>query len=217
VTSARRKPFAFVVKGLSFICAVHHRKYRWQQSRLKYYDKLPDNYDKPTKFFRFVFVTDNQGWASTSATSRCDSLGKNKKLCDGFSGSSRLSTRQAHASSVLLVQGTVMKTLKGRASPTFAVKAALAIITAVATLASVPAFAQAVIIAPSPPPPMRTEVVPVARPGYVWDGGHWRWAGRGYEWVPGHWRPVRVGAHWVPGHWVQRGPNWRWIEGHWAR
>jgi WXXGXW repeat (2 copies) len=110
-----------------------------------------------------------------------------------------------------------MKTLKGRASPTFAVKAALAVITALATLGSVPAFAQAVIIAPSPPPPMRTEVVPVARPGYVWDGGHWRWAGGGYKWVPGHWRPVRVGAHWVPGHWVQRGPNWRWIEGHWAR
>ena len=50
---------------------------------------------------------------------------------------------------------------------------------------------------------MRTEVVPVARPGYVWDGGHWRWAGRGYVWVPGHWQPVTDGAHWVPGHWVQ--------------
>ncbi|WP_031363366.1 YXWGXW repeat-containing protein [Caballeronia sordidicola] len=107
-----------------------------------------------------------------------------------------------------------MKILRERASRTFAVKAVLAVVTALAALASAPAFAQTIIIAP---PPMRTEVVPVARPGYVWDGGHWRWAGRGYEWVPGHWRPVRIGAHWVPGHWVQRGPNWRWIEGHWAR
>jgi hypothetical protein len=110
-----------------------------------------------------------------------------------------------------------MKTLKKRASPTFAIKAVLAVVTALATLSSVSAFAQEVIIAPSAPPPMRTEIVPAGRPGYVWDGGHWRWAGRGYEWVPGHWRPVRVGAHWVPDHWVQRGPNWRWIEGHWAR
>jgi hypothetical protein len=110
-----------------------------------------------------------------------------------------------------------MKVLKKRASSTCAVKATLAALTAITALGSVPAFAQAVIIAPSAPPPMRTEVVPMARPGYVWDGGHWRWAGRGYEWVPGHWRPVRIGAHWVPGHWVQRGPNWRWIEGHWAR
>lgn len=102
------------------------------------------------------------------------------------------------------------------------VKRALAVITclpllgAAAFLTSAPVSAQEVIIAPSAPPPLRAEPVPPGRAGYVWDGGHWRWAGRGYAWVPGHWRPVRVGAHWVPGHWVQRGPNWRWMEGHWA-
>ena len=110
-----------------------------------------------------------------------------------------------------------MKALKGSASRRLAVKAALAFVTTLAALTSASVSAQAIIVAPSAPPPMRTEVVPVARPGYVWDGGHWRWSGRDYIWVPGHWRPVQVGARWIPGHWVQRGPNWHWIEGHWAR
>jgi hypothetical protein len=78
------------------------------------------------------------------------------------------------------------------------------------------AFAQEVIIAPSAPPAPRVEVAPGVRPGYVWDGGHWRWAGHGYAWEPGHWRAVRVGYHWAPGHWGRRGPNWVWVEGHWA-
>ncbi|MGV7247146.1 YXWGXW repeat-containing protein, partial [Caballeronia sp. M23-90] len=70
-------------------------------------------------------------------------------------------------------------------------RAAIVLISAVAALASVSASAQTIIVAPSAPPPPRVEVVPAVRPGYVWDAGHWRWAGRGYEWVPGHWRPVR--------------------------
>jgi hypothetical protein len=79
------------------------------------------------------------------------------------------------------------------------------------------ADAQAVIIAQPAPPPLRAEVIPGPRRGYVWDAGHWRWAGRGYAWVPGHWRAVRVGARWAPGQWVQRGPHWRWREGYWVR
>jgi hypothetical protein len=86
----------------------------------------------------------------------------------------------------------------------------------IASLAVSAAFAQAVIVAPYGPPPPRAEVMPGARPGYVWDKGHWRWDHGQYVWIPGHWQPVRVGYHWVPGHWVQRGPNWHWVEGHWA-
>jgi len=86
-----------------------------------------------------------------------------------------------------------------------------------AALASAPAFAQQVVIVQQAPPPMRMEVMPSPRPGYVWDQGHWRWEGRGYVWMPGHWQPVRYGAHWRPGHWQARGPNWYWVEGHWAR
>lgn len=86
-----------------------------------------------------------------------------------------------------------------------------------AALASTPVFAQPPVYIQQAPPPMRMEVMPGPRPGYVWDQGHWRWEGRGYVWMPGHWQPMRHGAHWRPGHWQARGPNWYWVEGHWAR
>ncbi|MBC8996951.1 YXWGXW repeat-containing protein [Pseudomonas sp. N40(2020)] len=86
-----------------------------------------------------------------------------------------------------------------------------------AALASGPVFAQQVVIVQQAPPPMRMEVMPGPRHGYVWDQGHWRWQGRGYVWMPGHWQPVRYNAHWKPGHWQARGPNWFWVEGHWVR
>lgn len=72
------------------------------------------------------------------------------------------------------------------------------------------------IVVHAAPPPPRVEVVPVARPGYVWVGGHWRWVQGAYVWEPGHWEMVRVGYHWVPGHWAARGSGWVWVEGHWA-
>lgn len=78
-------------------------------------------------------------------------------------------------------------------------------------------FAQAIVIAPAAPPPVRYEAIPPVRGGYVWDPGHWQWRNGAYVWVQGHWRPARVGYRWVPGHWVARGPQWRWVEGHWAR
>lgn len=86
-----------------------------------------------------------------------------------------------------------------------------------AALAATPVFAQSTVFINQAPPPMRMERVPMARPGYVWDQGHWRWAGRGYAWVPGHWQPMMRGGYWRPGHWQARGPNWRWVDGHWAR
>lgn len=88
---------------------------------------------------------------------------------------------------------------------------------ALAALASTPVFAQPEIIIRQAPPHMRMEPVPMARPGYAWDNGHWRWDGRGYVWAPGHWQPMRHNARWMPGHWQARGPNWYWIEGHWVR
>ncbi|TAM52483.1 MAG: hypothetical protein EPN57_13690 [Paraburkholderia sp.] len=89
---------------------------------------------------------------------------------------------------------------------------------AFAIAASAPASAdEVVLVAPHAPPPVRYEVVPAPRVGYVWDRGHWRWQRGGYVWVPGHWQRVRIGHHWVPGHWARRGPNWAWIPGHWAR
>jgi hypothetical protein len=84
-----------------------------------------------------------------------------------------------------------------------------------------PAFAQEVVIAPAPPPPMIREIpapLPPGRPGdrLVWRHGHWHWDGREWAWQSGYWieRP-RAGAEWVPGHWEARGPNWAFIPGHW--
>jgi len=78
--------------------------------------------------------------------------------------------------------------------------------------------AQAVIIAPSAPPPPRYEVVPAPPPQryVVWDPGHWNWDGRGWIWVPGHYedRP-HPHAVWVVGHWAHRRGGWVWIPAHW--
>ncbi|MGS0894983.1 YXWGXW repeat-containing protein [Burkholderia stagnalis] len=75
---------------------------------------------------------------------------------------------------------------------------------------------EVVVVAPNAPPPVRYEVVPAARIGYVWERGHWRWEHGRYVWIGGHWEAERIGMHWVPGHWDQRGPNWFWTRGHWA-
>jgi hypothetical protein len=109
-----------------------------------------------------------------------------------------------------------MKVKRSVASLTCSAHAVLVIATTLAALTSVSAFAQKVVVVPTAPPPVRAEVVPRVRPGYAWDGGHWRWAPRGYVWEPGHWRRVRPGYRWAPGHWAQSGPNWRWIDGHWV-
>ncbi|MBU9572272.1 YXWGXW repeat-containing protein [Burkholderia multivorans] len=86
----------------------------------------------------------------------------------------------------------------------------------VAQPVAVPAAEEVVVVAPSAPPPVRYEVVPAARVGYVWERGHWRWEHGRYVWIGGHWEAERVGMHWVPGHWDRRGPNWFWTRGHWA-
>ncbi|MBR8057095.1 YXWGXW repeat-containing protein [Burkholderia dolosa] len=73
-----------------------------------------------------------------------------------------------------------------------------------------------IIVAPHAPPPVRYEIVPAARVGYVWERGHWRWEHGRYVWIGGHWEAERIGMRWVPGHWDPRGPNWVWTRGHWA-
>ncbi|KVR89560.1 YXWGXW repeat-containing protein [Burkholderia vietnamiensis] len=86
----------------------------------------------------------------------------------------------------------------------------------VAEPVAMPAEQIVVVVAPNAPPPVRYEVVPDARVGYVWERGHWRWEHGRYVWIGGHWEAERIGMHWVPGHWDQRGPNWFWTRGHWA-
>lgn len=96
------------------------------------------------------------------------------------------------------------------------IRYALIILAVFASVASLPSVAQAGGYYQPPPPPMRAEIVPGGRNGFVWDPGHWHWAGNGYVWLPGHWQQMHEGR-WVPGHWVAVGPSWVWQEGHWAR
>ena len=68
-----------------------------------------------------------------------------------------------------------------------------------------------------PPPAPVYEVVPVARAGYVWAPGFWRWDGGRHVWAAGHWMEERRGYHWVPDRWAHGGATWRHEVGHWDR
>jgi hypothetical protein len=82
-------------------------------------------------------------------------------------------------------------------------------------------YAPPAVIAPSAPPVVREEVIPVA-PGpverTVWVRGHYEWSGNGYYWVSGHYieRP-EPGLIWEPGRWVAVAGHWEWYGGHWRR
>ena len=67
------------------------------------------------------------------------------------------------------------------------------------------------------PPAPRVEVMPAARPGFVWAPGFWAWRGGNHVWVRGHWIRERPGYRWVPDAWVQAGPHWHYAPGHWER
>lgn len=68
-----------------------------------------------------------------------------------------------------------------------------------------------------PPPPLRYEMVPAPRAGYVWAPGFWSWEGGRHVWVAGHWIGERRGYAWVPDRWEQVHGGWRHEPGHWNR
>ncbi len=77
------------------------------------------------------------------------------------------------------------------------------------------------IIVGSPPPPLRYEVVPTPRAGYVWAPGHWRWDGRQHVWNQGVWVQQRAGYRYVPDRWERYMDNgherWRYQTSRWDR
>ena len=85
----------------------------------------------------------------------------------------------------------------------------------IATLAPVGASAE--IYVRVGPPPLRQEVVPTLRPGWVWAPGYWNWNGRRYVWVRGHSVHGRRGHHWVPDRWAEDHGRWRRERGRWDR
>ncbi|MBR2817969.1 MAG: YXWGXW repeat-containing protein [Reyranella sp.] len=93
-------------------------------------------------------------------------------------------------------------------------------VTATTTATLTPAAAQVTITFGSPPP-LRYEVVPAPRPGYVWAPGQWRWVDSRYVWHAGAWFPNRPGYRYVPERWDRRyiegREQWHYHESHWDR
>lgn len=69
----------------------------------------------------------------------------------------------------------------------------------------------------TPPPPLRYEVVPAPRPGYVWAPGYWSWGGSGYVWIGGTWYQDRPGYVYVRPRWVNDHGRWRMDRAYWGR
>ena len=74
------------------------------------------------------------------------------------------------------------------------------------------------VYAPMAPPPLQTEIIPVApSPAYVWIGGSWGWGGGRYNWRPGRWAmPPRPGYGWHEGGWNHGPGGWHHGGGHWG-
>ena len=93
---------------------------------------------------------------------------------------------------------------------------AAAVLASATALLALPAQAASVVVEIAPPAP-QVEVVPVARPGYMWVGGHYEWRHHNYFWVPGSYVVLRPGYHYVQPQWVQVGHRWNYVPGNWAR
>src|SRR5258708_33909989 len=53
------------------------------------------------------------------------------------------------------------------------------------------------IVIGTPPPPVRVEVVPAPRVGYIWAPGFWSWDGHRHVWFAGGWEAERADHNFV--------------------
>ena len=83
----------------------------------------------------------------------------------------------------------------------------LAALAAAGAMMSLPASAQTSINLQigTPPPPVRYEVMPQPRRGYVWVPGHWEWRGNRHVWKAGYFLAARPGYYYQQPTWVQEG------------
>ena len=100
-------------------------------------------------------------------------------------------------------------------------KIILALVFAATSVVLVPTSALAQvnvnIVIGNAPPPLRYEVVPASRPGYVWAPGYWNWNGDRHIWSGGHWERSRSGQVFSRSEWRQEGDGWRLQRGGWQR
>lgn len=75
----------------------------------------------------------------------------------------------------------------------------------------------ATVIVRVAPPPLRAEVAPPPRHGYVWVSGHWEWRNRQHQWVRGTWIRERRGYMYNQPTWVERDGRWTMNRGGWTR
>ena len=80
---------------------------------------------------------------------------------------------------------------------------------------AIPATAE--IVVRIAPPPLRAEVAPQPRRGYLWVAGHWEWKNRKHQWVRGHWIRERRGYLYNQPNWVERDGRWYMERGGWRR
>lgn len=66
-----------------------------------------------------------------------------------------------------------------------------------------------------PPPPLRIEVAPAPRRGYVWAPGYWDAKNDKHAWKKGHWEKQRAGHYYVEPRWVERNNGYALERGRW--
>ncbi len=71
------------------------------------------------------------------------------------------------------------------------------------------------IVIGTPPPPMRVEVVPAPRVGYIWAPGFWSWDGHRHVWFAGGWEAERADHNFVAARWVDGPGGWHFVPAHW--
>ena len=87
---------------------------------------------------------------------------------------------------------------------------------AMGLVASALPAAAAVYVEVAPPAP-RYEVVPTARPGWVWAPGYWEWRHHRHVWIGGRWIRERRGYVYAPSRWVEHRGRWVYEPGNWVR
>ncbi|GGY89236.1 hypothetical protein ACFFTM_14520 [Pseudoduganella plicata] len=94
-----------------------------------------------------------------------------------------------------------------------------AVVLGAATLLPAQAMAQVDVnlVIGTAPPPLRYEMVPQPRSGYVWAPGYWAWDGYRHVWVGGNWLHERPGYAYAGPRWIERRGNWVWEQARWNR
>lgn len=74
--------------------------------------------------------------------------------------------------------------------------------------AAAPAVYAVDIFVNAPPPPLRVEVTPAPRAGYVWAPGYWDYRADRHVWTRGHWERERSGMYYHSPRWTERDGRW---------